>query len=742
MSVTRVAALCLFAIAGCGGDDAAVDAALDADASLDADSGASADSGPDAMDSGTTDPCLTLDCDDGNDCTNDSCESGACVHALDDTLCAPSEVCDLSAGCVAGTPCTSDAECPTTDPCRVFVRCDASRGLCQYVPLDGDADGDPAVVCGGTDCDDSDPGVHPGASEACDGVDNDCDGTVDGPSATCAGMYECVAGACTCPTGLTDCGTAGCVDTTSNSSHCGGCRVGCFTTETCVAGTCECGAGTTLCGSTCADTSTDPAHCGGCDMACSTGATCASSTCACPAGTADCSGACTDTSSDDANCGSCGFRCIVGGTCGASICRPEVTWARRYRTADTHPQAEYERVGVTSAGSVLVAVAMRGSYSDPSGAGSETFTGSSHHHIIEWDDGGTYVTRTDIDRTTSTGLIQQYAFELDSSGNMFWGGKFSQSIRFGGSAGITVTSTTGVDGIVAKLNSTGTPLWAKRLHTASSTDDVRGVVPDGAGGVFAVGILAGDFDFGGGNRATGGTDFGFVAHYDSSGAHVASWRLPGTPLHVARNAAGQVFVAGYFDGMTDFGGGALTPDGRDGFVVRYSAGGTFQQQIQLSTSGVDVPAGVEVTSANIYVATSDALLESYAYDGTLNWSIPATMGTGTVEPRDLVLTSSGAPIVVGGSNGDYAYDGATTPGRDHGFVARYTSAGALDYVALLQSGELRRDAGFVHGIDINATGDIGLAGYYVTGVLVGHINLPETTSDDQFFVVGMNDPVP
>ena len=29
------------------------------------------------------------------------------------------------------------------------------------------------------DCDDGDPAVHPGASEWCDGVDNDCDGFVD-----------------------------------------------------------------------------------------------------------------------------------------------------------------------------------------------------------------------------------------------------------------------------------------------------------------------------------------------------------------------------------------------------------------------------------------------------------------------------------------------------------------------------------------------------------------------------------
>ena len=45
---------------------------------------------------------------------------------------------------------------------------------------DQDADGYPAVEAGGTDCDDADPAVHPGAEDACyDGEDTDCDGASD-----------------------------------------------------------------------------------------------------------------------------------------------------------------------------------------------------------------------------------------------------------------------------------------------------------------------------------------------------------------------------------------------------------------------------------------------------------------------------------------------------------------------------------------------------------------------------------
>lgn len=43
--------------------------------------------------------------------------------------------------------------------------------------LDADGDGYEAVVFGGLDCDDDDPGVHPGVDhDPLDGVDADCDG--------------------------------------------------------------------------------------------------------------------------------------------------------------------------------------------------------------------------------------------------------------------------------------------------------------------------------------------------------------------------------------------------------------------------------------------------------------------------------------------------------------------------------------------------------------------------------------
>ena len=54
---------------------------------------------------------------------------------------------------------------------------------------DEDGDGFDAIAEGGTDCDDNDATIYPGADETCDTVDNNCDGTVDESSAIDASTW-------------------------------------------------------------------------------------------------------------------------------------------------------------------------------------------------------------------------------------------------------------------------------------------------------------------------------------------------------------------------------------------------------------------------------------------------------------------------------------------------------------------------------------------------------------------------
>ena len=122
-----------------------------------------------------------LDCDDGDDCTNDSCSmtTGACVHDRDPEC----------GGCVADADCVSDDQCLTG-------ACDMDSGECVFLPIDG-ADGDPCTV------DTCIPGTGCHHDYACPcSVDNDCDDGNECTAEICDDASRCVYSLISCDDGL------------------------------------------------------------------------------------------------------------------------------------------------------------------------------------------------------------------------------------------------------------------------------------------------------------------------------------------------------------------------------------------------------------------------------------------------------------------------------------------------------------------------------------------------------------
>jgi len=85
--------------------------------------------------------------------------------------CAPFSRCE-GGRCVDAPACVESATCETGEVC-VSSRCVSGAA-------DIDGDGSPARV----DCDETNPAIHPGAADPCNGVDDNCDGTVDPATAT------------------------------------------------------------------------------------------------------------------------------------------------------------------------------------------------------------------------------------------------------------------------------------------------------------------------------------------------------------------------------------------------------------------------------------------------------------------------------------------------------------------------------------------------------------------------------
>ena len=127
-------------------------------------------------------------CDDGIACTIDSCTESRMRCFVS----APDEDGDgsLDAACLGddGTPLGDD--CDDGDPDRFAGAaevCDLDDEDCDdttFGGIDDDGDGFVSAACCngascGADCDDARLGSFPGATEVCDGLDQDCDGTAD-----------------------------------------------------------------------------------------------------------------------------------------------------------------------------------------------------------------------------------------------------------------------------------------------------------------------------------------------------------------------------------------------------------------------------------------------------------------------------------------------------------------------------------------------------------------------------------
>jgi hypothetical protein len=330
--MTRTTQLCFaFAAAasltalGCGDsidahifdDDAATADASDTSVTPDAPVDTGVDAPKDAPSDGACGS--AADCDDHLACTVDTCVAGACQHAPGGASACPSgQFCDVLKGCVAGVACADTAQCEAKfggDACKVGLACDPATSICTYQTLDKDKDGHPPAVCGGDDCDDSDPKVYPGAPEICDGKANGCTGTPD-QGATCAGLEKCISGSCQCPASAL-CGST-CVDIQTDPSNCGHCGNRCGSGATCTGGACICNVGAVTCGTQCVDIKSDPNNCNGCGNTCAAGVQCVSGVCKCAK--LSCAGKCTDGQTDNANCGTCGNACTGGRTCQAGTC--------------------------------------------------------------------------------------------------------------------------------------------------------------------------------------------------------------------------------------------------------------------------------------------------------------------------------------------------------------------------------------------------------------------------------------
>jgi hypothetical protein len=170
---------------------------------------------------------------------------------------------------------------------------------------------------------------------------------------------------------------------------------------------------------------------------------------------------------------------------------------------------------------------------------------------------------------------------VDSAGNVFITGQFSATIDHGGGP---VTSMGSTDVFVTKLSPGGNHIFTKRFGSASG-EGALSMVVDAAGNMLLTGYLygsgvVGSIDFGGGPLTGGVNNLDvFLVKLDAAGGHIFSKLFggmePELSERVAVDDAGNVFLAGIFDGTIDFGLGPMTAMGTGSiYLAKWSPSGT------------------------------------------------------------------------------------------------------------------------------------------------------------------------
>ena len=265
------------------------------------------------------------------------------------------------------------------------------------------------------------------------------------------------------------------------------------------------------------------------------------------------------------------------------------------------------------------------------------------------------------------------------------------------------------------------PVLALRMGDLNA-ELVADAAADPAGNVYLAGTFTGTVDFDPGPAVAGVTSLGgvdvFVAKYSGAGAFQWVARIGGTAGERAtallRDAAGDLYVAGAFEGSTDFDPGAATQaltslGGEDGFVTKLSAAGALLWVRRFGGIGADQVTGIALDGLGRVFATGtftgsaspapalgptiaannngqDAFLLGLDATGVVEFAF----GVGGSDNSDVasgIAVTTGGVVVIGGSfRGSAGFipgsptTQLTSVGGTDAFLAAYSGAGEFQWV--------------------------------------------------------------
>ncbi|NMO16844.1 hypothetical protein HPC49_41665 [Pyxidicoccus fallax] len=181
--------------------------------------------------------------------------------------------------------------------------------------------------------------------------------------------------------------------------------------------------------------------------------------------------------------------------------------------------------------------------------------------------------RTEWHTEYDVGTSTLGSLAVDGRGNVFVSGGFMGAVSWNGTPLVT---DDGYNAYVLKLDRRGEPLWAKSFGPHERMSAWR-LAADATGNLVATGAFTDTVDFGGGPLTSQNLDV-FVMSLDGAGHHRWSRRIGGPGADwgydVSLDAAGNALITGGFQGTVDFGDAArVSAGGDDIFVAKLDRAG-------------------------------------------------------------------------------------------------------------------------------------------------------------------------
>jgi len=241
------------------------------------------------------------------------------------------------------------------------------------------------------------------------------------------------------------------------------------------------------------------------------------------------------------------------------------------------------------------------------------------------------------------------AIATDANGNIYVTGYFEGTATFGS---ISLTGSGDYEDIfVAKIDANGNWLWAKKAG-GSSEDYGYGIATDAVGNCYVTGCFNGAATFGSSTLTSSGNEDIFVAKLDSYGNWLWAKKAGGTGddsgLSISIDNSGNSRISGTFTGTATFGSISLTSSGyTDILIAKLDVNGNWLWAKKAGGSSSDDCKDIAVdANGNSYVTGR--------FYGTATFGSTSLTSNGGSDVFVSKLSSSGSWLWTkqGGGNGD------------------------------------------------------------------------------------------